>query len=337
MGNWYLMSSLSESFTQAELYRLGYIADGNVYGLRNIYPITAPRKSNEYLGSDIDVHISQLPSRATRIFVFGSEGIPGRRNLVEFLCGSNVHNYLSSPTLSDDVSSLRDSKNSGIPAESCFTSVHIKNHQNNRVVEHISYLIFTEIYDPKRVNYLKEIISDDEHNKCDLVVFAFNTADVSSIEYALDLEQEYLSYDIPRIFIGLDQDNKTLEAEVLTNDVISSHCTDNDIDQPLLIPMNHLNDSSRERILVHLSLCTLKESPLKVIPHGRKKIKETRFWLCLGGLSIAASFCLYSYFCRPSFLDYETRKTRDTNRTSWLRKLLFSIKRSSFEILLKFR
>jgi len=337
IGHWYLMSSLSESFTQAELFRLGYIADRSSYGLCHTHHHTASRVLGRYLCPDVNTHTSIIPSRATRIFVFGSDIKPGRRTLVEFLSGSNLFSEQCSPTLTDEGSSVRDDKHHSFPAESCFTSVHLQHHPMHKtVVEHTSYLIFTEFHYPSRVNDLKDIMSDD-HHKCDVVVFVFNTSDVSSLDYVLELEREYLSCNTPRIFIGLDPEKVPPNAKESSHDIIDTHCTKYDLEEPIIIPMNKLDEDLRERILVHLSMSVLKDSLVKLIPHGRRKRKETKFWLYIGGLSIAASVGLYSYFLTSSSSDYDVKRTKDTNRSSWLRKIFSSIKRSSFEMLRKFR
>jgi hypothetical protein len=333
MGHWYLMSSLSSAFTRKELYRLGYDAENTF--------ISTLRKTKQYSCSSTHSSPSiQLPSRATRIFLFGSNIASERKKIVEFLLRSNetdsISYNLSCPSMSDDVSSSRDSNNFHPPSETWYASIHMKRYENHRdrlfVEEHISYLIITEISDAKRMNNLRDIISNVYDRKCDLVVLAFDSVDVASAEYVLQIERDYLSHEVPRVFLAVDEDQSVsdvLSCSKTSYNLVRNHCISTCIEIPFLVSTIPFNDGRRQRVLVYLSQCALKESRLDVIPSGQVKERNAKkLWVFLGGITFVISVGFYynltSYWNR----DKDSDPDKTPTRLRWFRNLFSSALRS---------
>jgi mitochondrial Rho GTPase 1 len=254
MGHWHMVSAIAPAETRAELFRLGHVEK-------------ARRKSSKR-----KTEKKAASSTALRVCVIGSEGC-GKSALLNALC-----DMPDSLEAIDTVPTHRP--------QSSTAHISIKAEEEREIVVH---LIFTEI-PADRAKELASLIGPQTKPKSrpfDLVVFAFDCTALASFTFASKMEEELLTDEVPRIYIGTKNDL----AEPSTVRSAQAHCTELDIEAPLLT--SALETVLRNQVLETLARCAITEwggvASLKSKPHEEKRRlemeeakKQKRLWV--GGL-----------------------------------------------------
>lgn len=257
MGQWHMVSAIAPAQTRAELFRLGHVEK-------------AKRKSSKRKPEK-----KASSSTALRVCVIGSTGC-GKSALLHALCCDMP----KSLEAIDTVPTHRP--------QSSTAHIHIQAEEDREMVVH---LIFTEI-PADRAKELAALMGPQTKPKSrpfDLVVFAFDCAALASYTFASNLEEELLTDEVPRIYIGTKQD----QAEPSTVRSAQAHCTELDLEAPLLTSAVEMV-VPRHQVLDTLARCAITTglggvASLKSKPHEEKRRlemeeakKQKRLWV--GGL-----------------------------------------------------
>ena len=274
MGHWHMVSSIAPTETRAELFRLGHIEK--------------PRRKSSKRKSEKKTVMSQ-PFTTLRVCVIGSEGC-GKSALLNALCD-----------IPERESTFERSPLETVPThrpESSTAYVKIKAEDERELVVH---LIFTEIpAGDEEARELGRLIGPSTRPKSrpfDLVVFAFDCNTLSSFLYASEMEEELLTDEVPRVYVGTKNDQAEKSDVVVSAE---THCAELDIEAPLLTSAldnmlgaeNEAGAKKRREILEKLARCAVSElgvSVLKSKPHEEKRRlemeeakRQKRMWV--GGL-----------------------------------------------------
>jgi len=297
MGHWHMLSAISPGVTREELFRLGYVSE--------------KRKRKGGLGRNANTlkstPQSQLPSEEIKVVVL-SKAACGKTAFLHLLCGKNVH---------DTYPTRRP--------ETCTTHRVMKQPKNSldkkpEEADIVVHYILTEV--PEGINHdkLKEVIASPHGNNKTrkLVVFLFD--DQTSLQYAIDLEQELLHDEIPRVFLS-NRGNDIQEA--------TKHCQQLDLEPPLIVNVLEADQTkNRDTILTHLAKCVVDEN-VKAKPHALKKKREAarrRKMMWLGGLFSMSVAVAVGVGVLWSGKHNNTEGGESKSRFRWLTQMLFGSK-----------
>jgi Ras family protein T1 len=317
MAHWHMISAISPSATRAELYRLGHVEER----IRKKANARKHLKRKSVSPSEVDFSSVLLASREVRVVVFGRRGC-GKTALLNALCSLNEDEtvFESDP--------LRTERN--VTPETSCTYVRLKKHLKGKNEgegeDLIVNFIVTEVpeEDPLQAQNKTELSAmlgrgNGKQQKFDLVVFAFDCTDPSSVSYVKDVESELLTDEVPRVFVGTKKDmpdgnagnwssEHDIEAPSSINyssaaTQVKHHCAELDLEPPLLTSASKTmlggddEEGARQRrfTLEHLARCTFdgeEEFQLRSKPHAARKRREAarrNKMMWLGGIAVSVS------------------------------------------------
>lgn len=296
MGLWHAASAVSPAVARAELFRLGHVENYQRKQNRRVTSHSAIKPN----GRNLDM---RLPSREVRVLLLGSPG-SGKTALLNAL-----------RCLGDPLSTTK----TPMPMTS---SVHVRVNKNlakgsDTEETIVVQLVITDVPEAEaelqalRKRHLTQMLSP---GNCDLVMLAFDSTNSASLAYAHHLEGEFLTDDIPRVYVATKADQSSMEvgdsAQAKEDSVIQRaalHCTSLDLEPPLLTSATAAmlsaegdqGERNRQSVLEHLARSCVFESGIEQLrskPHEEEKRREAtkqRFqkmlWLGVG-TGVAAAF-----------------------------------------------
>jgi len=282
MGHWHMISAVSPSLTRAEMYRLGHIENPSTIGLfRHDNSSASTQSRQRTIGSNLS------SSTETRLWVIGKRG-SGKTTLINYLQSTN------DDTISEDLSPERGiltlPESLSKKAATSFTCVRTKSFaasskggiEENETMDHISYLIFTEIPAIDLCNLeqkdrdMSELRSQmfgthcSNRTSCDLVMFVFDPSDTSSLSYVKEIENVVLDDNMPRVFVASANYDGSTSLQNAGLEMSHRYCESIDLEPPI-----SLKEWTRSKVLDYLCHI-IRGGPIRVIPYGERKRREAQ-------------------------------------------------------------
>jgi len=282
MGHWHMISAVSPSMTRAEMYRLGHIENPATIGLLcHDNSSVSTQSKQRTTGSNVS------SSTETRLWVIGKHG-SGKTTLINYLRSTNDDIIRADLSTERCILTLPESLSK--KAVTSFTCVRTKSFttsskggiKETEGMDHISYLIFTEIpgidhCDPEQKDrdmseLRSQMFGTDRTNRtvCDLVMFVFNPSDTSSLSYVKEIENVVLDDNMPRVFVASANYDDSTYLHNAGLQMSHHHCESIDLEPPI-----SLKEWTRSKVLDYLCHI-ISGGPIRVIPHGERKRRETQ-------------------------------------------------------------
>lgn len=288
IGYWHMICSIAPSSTKVELYQLGYNDDSKLWNKNKIHP-SLSSKSN------------MVPKSLVRGVVIGSKGcgksafLSCLSNLDEIDCGVTVNaknDFTSSPGTTFMHASFTD-----------------KTFRAQRILSRGLALTEVPYFEEgkKMESDLMRLLynSKDLSQGFDFVILIFDSQNLSSLNYVLDIEKRLLKDNsIPRMFVGTKYEKKDGNTEFDTDEIIATreksieHCENLDLESPIFVctqadPLDSIGDSiisCREKIIEHMVRCSVGTSDpngIRSRPYEerlRKEAEKRRQTIWLAGI-----------------------------------------------------
>jgi len=258
MNHWHMLCTVSPSVCRAELYQLGHVSE-----------IRTLMKRKKF-------HEKCVPSVFIRALVFGSKD--NGRTFIRKLCRGKTGKIVGK-----EKKELTWSSFSSDAETHCAVSEIVLPWSDDDS-ETAVHLVLTDIPEAylvsgdkgtdlrRKLHVLLGKQSGDFESVYDVAVLVFDTADASSFEHVRRVENDFLTEDIPRIFVAL----KSCGAQLSMSPAIE-HCKSMDLESPIILTRDESRLESSE--LVHFVRCTQKnngqdDAHFRSTPHGEKKRRE---------------------------------------------------------------
>jgi len=302
IGKWHMISALNPIETRVELYRLGYINNGERGRTKkaaekpsifndDMRANTQRLRNSFYLDQQLSRKGLTIGRKAIRIRVFGSGG-SGKTAFMNYL-------LIGEKQQGGVLSSLPEPHS---PKTRCTTVFLDRGRYGDRHLkekmkdgENI-HLIITEVPE-KDACFNEQALQDYDVS---LLIFDINKGD--SLLFVRDIEDK-MDEEVPRIYICTNYENECHEdGQIHSSPIVEEssvlrdircHCKDLDLEPPLLLDSASLRSAikgtpSSASVLEHIAKCALGD--LRGRPHAEKKRKEAKrrqvLWLGLGIVSI---------------------------------------------------
>lgn len=289
MNHWHMLCTVSPSVCRAELYQLGHVSE--------IRTLMKRKKFNE----------KRVPTEFIRALVFGSKD--NGRTLSRKLCRGHT-----GKSVGKDRKELTWSSLSSVAETHCAVSEIVLPWSDDDL-ETAVHLVLTDIPEAYLVNgdngtdlrrklhVLLGKQSGDFESVYDVAVLVFDASDASSFEYVRRVETDFLTEDMPRMFVAL----KSCGAQSSMSPAIE-HCKSMDLESPLTLSRDESRLESSE--LVHFVRCTQKygrdDVHFRSTPHGEKKRREAALrrkiiWIgaLTAGITVVIGFTMARDAKRP--------------------------------------